>query len=167
LRSSKYHFIFGFRKDIMTKNSTCGILIFLLALTILFVAIKENNDSYQVEGGLEIVESEDALGPVDDVNNASIEAYTYDFALYNGGNEEVYLDSVEPLFRKDLSARIITEDHKIVGNKTMKPHSTTHVKGQAEFNVSGLSEKQNLTLDHIYSVNVTLTKTLLFSKGGL
>lgn len=150
----------------MTKNLTCGILIFLLALTILLVAIKENNDSSRAEDGLEIVEAEEASGPVDGINNTSIEAYTYDFLLYNGGTEEVYLDSVEPLFRKELSARVLTEDHKIVGNKTLKPHSSIHVKGNAEFNLSGLSKEQYLTLDHIQSVNVTVTKTLLFSKRG-
>jgi hypothetical protein len=73
---------------------------------------------------------------------------------------------VEPLFKKDLLARLLTEEHNIVGNKTLKPQSTIHVKGHAEFNVSGLSEEQNLTLDHICSVNVTSTKTLLFYKGG-
>lgn len=165
-------FDFGFRKDMMTRDLTCLALIFLLFLIIFFGAIKEYNDSPQTEGGLEIVESEGASGPVDSVNNSSdgvdntsIEAYSYNFALYNGGNEEIYLDSVEPIFRKDLAVRILTEDHEIVGNKTMKPHSTVHVKGQAEFNVSGLSKEQLSTLDYIYSVNVTSTKTLLFFKS--
>jgi hypothetical protein len=76
--------LYWFRKDIVTKNLTCGILILLLALTILLVAVKENNDSAQAEGGLEIVEAEEASGPVDGANNTSIEVYTYDFALFMG-----------------------------------------------------------------------------------
>lgn len=156
----------------MTRDLTCLFWIFLLFLIVFFVAIEEYNDSPQAEGGLEIVESEGASRIVDDVNNTyddvsntSIEAYFYDFTLYNGGNEEIYLDSVEPIFRKDLAERILTEDHEIVGNKTIKPHSTVHVKGQAEFNVSGRSNEQLLTSDYIYSVNVTSTKTLLFFKS--
>lgn len=148
----------------VTKNLTCGVLILLLVLTIPFIAIKENNDSAQADTGLKIVEAEDALGSVEGVNNTSIQAYTYDFALYNGGKEKVYLDSVEPLFTKDFSARILTEDHEIVGNKTIKSNSTIHIKGQVEFDASGLSKKQNSALAHISSVNVTLTKTLPFFK---
>jgi len=150
----------------MTRNLNCGVLIFFLFLTIFLVAIKEDNDSSQSESGLEIVESEGALGSVDGVNNNSIEAYTYAFVLYSGGNEEIYLDSVEPIFEKDLAVSIIAKNHEIVGNKTMKPHSTIRVKGQAEFNVSGLSKEQISTLDIIYSVNVTSTKTLLLYKKG-
>jgi hypothetical protein len=149
----------------MTRDLTCLVLIFLLFLTIFFVAIKEYDESPQTEGGLEIVESEGASGPVDGVNNTSIEVYSYDFALYNGENEEIYLDSVEPIFGKDMAVRTLTEDHEIVGNKTIKPHSTVHVKGQAKFNVSGLSKEQLSNLDYIYSVNVTSTKTLLFFKS--
>jgi hypothetical protein len=158
-------FDFWFQEDIMTRDLTCMALIFLSFLIIFFVAIKEYNDSPQIEGGLEIVESEGATGPVDDVNNTSIEVYSYDFALYNGGNEEIYLDSVEPIFGKDLEKRVLSEEHNIFGNKTIKPHSTVHVKGQAEFNVSGLSKEQILALDYIYSVNVTSTKNLLYFKS--
>lgn len=148
----------------MTRNLTCMVLIFLLLLTILYIAINEYNDSHQTEGGLEIVESEGASGPAD-VNNTSIEVYSYNVTLYNEGNEEIYLDSVEPIFRKDLAVRVLTEDHEIVGNKTIKPHSTVHVKGRAEFNFSGLSEEKYSALDYLYGVNVTSTKTLLFLKN--
>jgi len=149
----------------MTRNLTCVVLIFLLFLTILFAAVNEHNNSPQTEDRLEIVESEGASRHVDDVNNTSIEVYSYDFALYNGGNKEIYLASVEPIFRKDLAERVLTEDHEIVSNKIIKPHSVIHVKGQAEFNVSGLSKEQYSTLDYIDSVNVTSTKTLLFFKS--
>ena len=149
----------------MTKNLTRGFLIILLVLTILFIGFKENYDSSQAEDGLKIVEATLTLGSVDNVNDTSIQAYNYDFALYNGGNEKIYLDSIELLFTKDFLARVLTEDHKIIDNKTLRPHSTIHVKGQVEFNVSGLSKEQSLNLDRIYSVNVTSTKTLLFPKG--
>ncbi len=148
----------------MNKNLICGILIFLLTLTILFIGFKENYDSSQTEDGLKIVEATLVLGSVEGVNNTSIQTYNYDFALYNEGSEEVYLDSIEPLFSKDFLARVLTEDHKIIGNRTIGPHSTIRVKGQVEFNASGLSKKQILNLARIYSVNVTSTKTLPFPK---
>ena len=140
-------------------------LIFLLALIILFIGFTEKNDSSQAENGLEIIEATQAIGSVDGVNDTRVLVYNYDFLIYNRGNEEVNLDSVEPLFQKDFSSRVITEDHKIVGNKTIKPHSSIHVKGQVEFNASGLSKEQILILHGIYSVNVTSTKTLLFPEG--
>jgi hypothetical protein len=146
----------------VTKNLTLGFLIILLVLTILFIGFKENYDYSHTEDGLKIVEATLTLGSVDNVNDTSIQAYNYDFALYNGGNEEIYVDSIEPLFTKDFLERVITEDHKITGNKTINPDSTIHVKGQVEFNISGLSKEQSLNLDRIYSVNVTSTKTLLF-----
>ena len=151
----------------MNKNFTYGVLIFLSFLTIFLVVIEEYNDSSQAEDGLKIIEATETLGPIYSVNNTTIQAYTYDFVLYNDENEEIYLDSIELLFTKYFLARVLTENHKIIGNKTMKPHSTVHVKGQVEFNASGLSKEQLLNLDHIYSVNVTSTKTLLFfPKGG-
>jgi hypothetical protein len=156
--------MFGLRKDMVTKNLTCEILILLLVLTILFIAINEKNDSSQAVNELKIVEAEEALGSVEGVNNTSIQAYTYDFLLYNSGNEDIYLNSVVPLFTKDFSARILTEDHVIVGNNTLKSNSTIHIKGQVKFNASGLSNEQDSTLARISSVNVTLTKTLPFFK---
>lgn len=150
----------------VNKNLICGILIFLLVLAILFIGLRENSDFSRAEDGLKIVEATEVLGSIDSVNGTTIQTYTYDFVLYNGENEEIHLDSVEPLFTNNFLARVITEDHKIIGNKTIRPHSTIHVKGQVEFNASGLSKEQNLNLDRIYSINVTSTKILLFPKGG-
>jgi hypothetical protein len=151
----------------VNKNLIRNILIFLLVLDIiLFVELKENSNSSQAEDRLKIVSSTVVLGPIDSVNNTSIQAFNYDFVLYSEENEEIHLDSVEPIFTKDLLTRVITENHEIIGNKTISPNSTISVKGQVEFNASGLSKEQILNLDPIYSVNVTSTKTLLFHKGG-
>jgi hypothetical protein len=151
----------------VNKNLMRNILIFLLVLDIiLFVELKENSNSSQAEDGLKIVSTTEVLGPTDSANNTSIQSFNYDFVLYNEENEEIHLDSVEPIFTKDLLTRVITEDHEIIGNKTISPNSTISVKGQVKFNASGLSKEQILNLDPIYSVNVTSTKTLLFHKGG-
>lgn len=150
----------------VNKNLICNILIFLLVLAILFIGLKENSNSSQAEDGLKIVAATEVLGSIDSANNTSIQSFTYDFVLYNEENEEIHLDSVEPIFTKDILARVLTENHEIIGNKTISPNSTICVKGQVEFNASGLSKEQILNLDHIYSINITSTKTLLFPKGG-
>lgn len=149
----------------MNKNLIRNILIFLLVLDIiLFVELKENSNSSQAEDGLKIVSATEVLGPIDSANNTSIQSFTYDFVLYNEKNGEIHLDSVEPIFTKDILARVLTENHKIIGNKTISPNSTISVKGQVEFNASGLSKEQILNLDYINGINVTSTKTLLFPK---
>lgn len=148
------------------ENLIRNILLFLLVLAILFNGFKENSNSSQAEDGLKIVAATVVLGSIDSANNTSIQSFNYDFVLYNEENEQIHLDSVEPIFTKDLSARVLTENHKIIGNKTISPNSTIRVEGQVEFNASGLSKEQILNLDHIYSINVTSTKTLLFPKGG-
>jgi hypothetical protein len=112
---------------------------------------------------LKIVEATITSGSVESVNSTNIQTYNYDFALYNGGNEEIFLDSVEPCFTKEFLARVIAED-QIIGNKIIRPNSTIHVKGQVEFNGSGLSKEQSWNFSRIYSVNVTSTKTLPFLK---
>lgn len=150
----------------VNKNLICNILIFLLVLAILFIGLKENSNSSQAEDGLKIVAATEVLGSIDSANNTSIQSFTYDFVLYNEENEEIHLDSVEPIFTKDILARVLTENHEIIGNKTISPNSTICVKGQVEFNASGLSKEQILNLDYIYSINITSTKTLLFPKGG-
>jgi hypothetical protein len=130
----------------------------------LFVGLKENNNSSQAEDGLKIVSATVVLGSIDSANNTSIQAFNYDFVLYNEKNEEIHLDSVEPVFTKDILARVLAENHEIIGNKTISPNSTISVKGQVEFNASGLSKEQILNLDYINGINVTSTKTLLFHK---
>lgn len=148
----------------VNKNLIRNILIFLLVLAILFVGIKENINFSRAEDGLKIVSATEVLGSIDSVNNTSIQSFTYDFVLYNEKNEEIHLDSVEPIFTKDILARVLTENHEIIGNKTISPNSTISVKGQVEFNASGLSKEQILNLDYINGINVTSTKTLLFPK---
>jgi hypothetical protein len=54
---------------------------------------------------LKIVEATITSGSVESVNGTKIQTYNYDFALYNGGTEEICLDSVEPLFTKEFLAR--------------------------------------------------------------
>jgi hypothetical protein len=148
----------------VNKNLIRNILIFLLVLAILFVGIKENINFSQAEDGLKIVSATEVLGPIDSANNTSIQSFTYDFVLYNEKNEEIHLDSVEPIFTKDILARVLTENHEIIGNKTISPNSTISVKGQVEFNASGFSKEQILNLNYINGINVTSTKTLLFPK---
>lgn len=149
----------------VNKNLIRNILIFLLVLAILFIGLKENSDSSQAEDGLKIVAATVVLGSIDSANNTGIQSFNYDFVLYNEGNEEIHLDSVEPIFTKDLLARVLIQNHEIIVNKTISPNSTIRVEGQVEFNASGLSKEQILNLDHIYGINVTSTKTLLFPKG--
>ncbi|RPJ76800.1 MAG: hypothetical protein EHM20_06995 [Alphaproteobacteria bacterium] len=149
----------------MTKNFTYLILTSLVALVILFSGCTEINNSSQAEEGLNIVESSQAIGAVDGVNDTSIQVCSYDFTLYNGENEKVYIDSVEPLFSKDFLARVLTEDHKIVVNETIEPHSSILIKGQVKFNVSGLSKEQILGFEpYISGINITSTETLLYPK---
>jgi hypothetical protein len=146
----------------MAKNITCGILIFLLALTILFIGFKESNDSSQAEDGLNIYSASLAIGPVDYINNTSMQVVDYEFVVSNLGNKEVYLGYVEPLFKKDFSPRILNEDRKIVVNQTIKPNSAINVKGQVEFNDSGLSKEQISNFTYIYSINIESTKSVPF-----
>lgn len=150
----------------VNKNLIRNILIFLLVLAILFIGLKENSDSSQAEDGLKIVAATVVLGSIDSANNTGIQSFNYDFVLYNEGNEEIHLDSVEPIFTKDLLARVLIQNHEIIVNKTISPNSTIRVEGQVEFNASGLSKEQILNLDHIYGINITSTKTLLFPEGG-
>jgi len=151
----------------MTKNFTYEILISLIALIILFSGCTEINDSSQAEDGLKIVESTQTIGAAADVNNTSIQVYSYNFILYNGENEEVYIDSVEPLFTKNFSAKVLTEDHKIVVNETIKPNSSIVIKGQVEFNTLGLSKEQIFGLEpYTYGINISSTKTIPYPKGG-
>jgi hypothetical protein len=163
--------VFVFRKIRMTKYFTYRILtlitalIFIVALIISISGCMGTGDSSQTEDGLKIVGSSLTIGAVDGVNDTSIQVYSYDFELYNSGNEKIYLDFAEPLFTKDFLARELTEDPKIIINETINPYSTIQIKGQIKFNSSALSKEQILDLQpFIYSINITSTKTLPFPK---
>jgi hypothetical protein len=120
----------------------------------------------EAEKGLNITESTYAVGAASEANNGEIQVFSYNYTLYNQGPERVYIDTAEPLFKKDFLTKVIPKQHKILVNKTLEPDSSILIGGQVEFNASNLTKEQISSLEpYIYAINITSTKTIAFPKA--
>jgi len=92
--------------------------------------------------------------------------FSYNYILYNQGPERVYINTAEPLFKKDFLIKVIPKKHKILVNKMLEPDSSILIGGQVEFNASNLTKEQISSLEpYIYAINITSTKTIAFPKA--
>jgi hypothetical protein len=149
----------------MTKNFTYLILIVLIVLTVLFIRPAEIEHSSQAEDELKIVDSVHLIGATPNVNGTDIQLYSYNYTLYNGGDEKVYIDAFEPLFKTDFLARVLTKEHKIFVNKTIEPNTSILIRGQVEIDSSNLTKEQIFGFGpYVYGVNITSTRTVVYSK---
>ena len=90
----------------MTKNFPYLILILLVVLTIFFIRSSGVESSPQAKDELKIVDSTYLIGESPNKNSTNVQLYSYKYSLYNAGDEQVNIDSVEPLFKKDFLVRL-------------------------------------------------------------
>lgn len=145
----------------MNRNNIFWILLIFVGFVMGYIGGMGLNDPSQ-QDELKIVESTTSIGAVDE-NDPRIQIYSYNFTLYNGRDEEIYLDSIEPLFNEGISNRLLTDDPKLSSNKIIDPKSSIQFDGQVQFNATDLSKEEIIALEpFIIGVNISSTKTLFF-----
>jgi hypothetical protein len=111
---------------------------------------------------LMITEGTAAIGALNETN-IDQQLYSYSFVLYNGKGQTVHIDDVGPVFRKDISGRLLAAGTPINVNKTMHPNSSILVEGQIVFDATGLTKEEILEymplIDH---VEVRSTEIILY-----
>ncbi|WP_135611976.1 hypothetical protein [Methanococcoides sp. AM1] len=136
----------------MDKAVVYGLLILFLGIAIGY-SINDMATVEEVPGGIQVPEMS-AGGHFADENNTDVPIWSYDITLYNSGNEDVYVNSVEPIFGENFSKNIVTENNTIVVEKIINETSSIGVSGQVKLNTTGLSEFS------IIGYNITSTETI-------
>ena len=89
---------------------------------------------------LRITESSAAIGMFNE-DSSDQQLYSYSFLLYNGRDQPVHIDTIEPVFGADISSRIITDNTSININRIISPDSSITVEGQVIFDTTGLTKE--------------------------
>lgn len=147
----------------MDKTIAYGLLILILGMAIGY-SVHEMSTSDDNLDGMQIPEMSAHLRSVDE-NNTDRHIFFYDFLLYNSGDEEVYVTSVEPVFSEKFSKMTLTDNNSIVVDKTLNGTSWVEVSGQVEFNTTGLSKEEiiDVTDRNIPGFRISSTETIYWS----
>ncbi|MDP2215673.1 MAG: hypothetical protein Q8J68_00055 [Methanolobus sp.] len=89
---------------------------------------------------LRITESSAAIGMFNE-SSSDQQLYSYSFLLYNGRDQSLQIDTVEPVFGAGISSRIITENTSLDINRTVGPDSSITVEGQVVVDITGLTKE--------------------------
>ena len=122
----------------MDRTLVFGIILFLFGL-MLGLSIPWESHSPVQETVLSISDSTHSIGSAVD-NSTDVQLYSYNFTLYNHGNQEIYVEYAEPVFSEEFGKLLLSDDHRIYVNKSIIPESTVQISRDAEFNMTGLSK---------------------------
>jgi len=144
----------------MNKAVVYGLLILFLGIAIGYsindmATIDEVPDGIQVPGMSAYLRSAAE-------NNTDSHIWFYDIILYNSGDEDIYVNSVEPIFSEDFSKLVLDDNNIIVVDRSINGTSSVEVSGQAEFNTTGLSKEEILdsTDGNIIGYRISSTETI-------
>ncbi|MGM0771723.1 MAG: hypothetical protein ACQESU_08985 [Halobacteriota archaeon] len=148
----------------MDKAVVYGLLIFLLGIAIGY-SINDMAIVEEVPHGMKVPEMSVGLGLIDE-NNTDSHRLSYNIFLYNSGDEDVYVNSVEPIFGENISKMAVTENNTIVVDRTINGKSSLKISGQVELNTTGLSKEEIsdateiTTIGSIIGYNISSTETI-------
>lgn len=122
------------------------LFLILCALLILFlgIVVSLNLGQYdhisKPEVGLRLTSITTAIGAVD--NETDRQSLSYRAYLFNGLEDEVYVDWVEPLLHEELSKRLLTKDSRVVVSMQLAPGVSIEITGSVIFSSEGLSKEE-------------------------
>jgi hypothetical protein len=147
----------------MDKVVVYGLLILFLGIAIGY-NVSDMATIEQVPDGMRVPEMSTHMRAVDE-NNTDMHIFFYDIILYNSGDEEVYVNSVEPVFSENFSKMVLVDKNIIVVDKIINGTSSVEVSGHVEFNTTGLSKEEILdsTEENIIGYSISSTETTYFS----
>ncbi|WP_305065039.1 hypothetical protein [Methanococcoides sp.] len=144
----------------MDKTVAYGLLILFLGIVIGY-SVNDMASSEEAPDGIQVPEMS-AGGRFADENNTDVFIWSYDITLYNSGDGDVYVNSVEPIFSENFSKMVVTENNIIVVEKTINGTSLVEISGQVELNTTGLSKEEISDINDfsIIGYNITSRETI-------
>ncbi|UGV41421.1 hypothetical protein J7W08_03740 [Methanococcoides orientis] len=152
----------------MDKAVVYGLLILLLGIAIGY-SINDMATVEEVPEGIQIPVMSVGLGSIDG-NNTDSHRLSFNAFLYNSGDEDVYVNSVEPIFGENISKMVVTENNTIVVDRTINGKSSVEISGQVELNTPGFSKEETIdateisTIGAIIGYNITSTETIYWAR---
>lgn len=141
----------------MEKGVSYGLLIIVVAILIGLSGNLWSCGPVPVEGLL-IVDSISSIGSSEE--NSSISLYRYEFTLYNSGEKDFYVTTVEPVL-VDRPYVISSQDSVLQEiNSYVEAGSSVKVEGIIELYTENSTKEEIMDLKPIMYFNISSTETL-------
>ncbi|ABE51745.1 hypothetical protein [Methanococcoides burtonii] len=137
----------------MDKAIVYGLLILFLGIAIGY-SISDMATIEESPGGMKVPVMSVSFGSIDE-NNTVSHRLSYNILLYNSGDEDVYVNSVEPIFGEHISKMVVTENNTIAVDRTINANSSVEISGQVELKSTGLK-----AVGSIIGYNISSTETI-------
>ena len=119
-----------------------GILIFGIMLLSIITYLIGTKDGSNLSEGVKIVGMTSGIGSAGNNTGIDEQIYSYDISLFNGGNDEVYINWVEPIYSNELLNKSLTENHEVIVEKIVPPNTYIEISGELKFDSKGLSKTE-------------------------
>ena len=141
-------------KKLIITIVVCILCILLLLLVGFFNIIKVKNQTQmlqdQIKSRLVITYWSSALGG---------NKLDYSINLTNQSDENIFIQSVEPLFNETLKNRILSKEMVVAVNKEIKPNKAIAITGEIIVDTEGLKDLVKL-VPFIKDIKIITTETI-------
>lgn len=145
----------------MTKR-----FIFLLTCIILTMSAISCTNESNINPELQVVGLVTSIGSLGDVDGIDKQVLSYEVTIHNHRDEDVYINSIEPIFRYDFLKKVITKETKIDVRKTVLSNTSIGVTGQIIFNSKGLTKSDIEKIEpYITDFKIYLEKIVPINKN--
>jgi acyl-CoA synthetase (AMP-forming)/AMP-acid ligase II len=139
------------------KGFLHGSLLLFLGVIIGLSASNLSCDPVPVEGLIFV----EGLMSGHSGNDSSTVVYKYNLTFYNSGNENIYVNTIEPVLSSD--PRILSTQHSLVSeiNRYVSPDSVVSIEGSILINSENSSKEDLIDIEQtIRCINMTSTETI-------
>jgi len=150
----------------MLKGRMCLILCVLLMISLSAIGCTSlglEKDQANDKTGLQIYSMSTGLGAVSS-ENTDQHRLTYTINLTNEDDNEAYIQWIEPILGVGIKDKILTEDLKVVVEKSIPSKGSIEINGVVVFNTKGLSKQEIVELEpFITGIKVVSEKIVIIN----
>ncbi len=147
----------------MKQNFSYGLLILVAGILIGLSVSSFSCGPLKVEG-LILVDGTTSIGQSDD--DPFVSFYNYNFTLYNSGQENIYVTTIEPILAENPYILSSQKSVREVVNKNLTPGSFISVEGTIRFDSGNATKEELMDFEPILYINVSSTETIPYFNAG-
>lgn len=138
--------------------ATCFILLTSLLIVGCKSEIEDNKEGIHVYGW------HHSLGGSEDNLDKTI--YSYSINLTNENNQELYIDYISPVLNNTINNKLISNDLKVIVDKTISSGQTIEVKGELVIDTKDMSKKEIIAMEPFVTGVEVISKTTIDLRNG-
>lgn len=130
----------------MSKKWPLLAITMVLITLLITVAINSINNQGKQQEGLKVHSWSSSLGSVGEVGLDETK-FSYSFDLTNENEDEIFVESLEPIVNKDIIDRVLSEELEVTVNEKIAHGESIQISGEIKFDTKGLSKKEIVELE--------------------